>query len=52
MIKKSFLFFLLFFIIIFRLYSQNFSETYNPDLPIAYLFGLPPFPAKKLLMNE
>jgi hypothetical protein len=33
-------------------FSQSFSEVYNPNLPIAYLFDLPPLPAKKLLVNE
>ena len=43
---------LLFFISIFGVNSQSFSEIYNSNLPIAYLFNLPPLPAKKLLMNE
>jgi len=51
-IKKIYFSLLLFFISIFGVNSQSFSETYNPNLPIAYLFNLPPLPAKKLLINE
>jgi hypothetical protein len=50
--KNMFLSLLLFFISILGACSQSFSETYNHNLPIAYLFGLPPLPAKKLLVNE
>jgi hypothetical protein len=46
--------FVMVLLVISGVYSQTFSRTYNPNLPIAYLGleGLPPLSANKLFVVE